>query len=76
MAIDYQKLPVYEQKQKILDCLKDNQVIIVESPTGSGKTTQIPVIYTKRDILQTELSQLHNLEELQQFLSVNLFQNN
>ena len=44
MAIDYQKLPVYEQKQKILDCLKDNQVIIVESPTGSGKTTQIPVI--------------------------------
>ena len=44
MAIDYKSLPVYEQKQKILDCLKDNQVVIVESPTGSGKTTQIPVI--------------------------------
>lgn len=44
MAIDYKALPVYEQKQKILDCLEKNQVIIVESPTGSGKTTQIPVI--------------------------------
>lgn len=44
MAINYQSLPVYEQKQKILDCLENNQVVIVESPTGSGKTTQIPVI--------------------------------
>ena len=44
MSIDYQKLPVYEQKQKILDCLRENQVIVVQSPTGSGKTTQIPVI--------------------------------
>ena len=44
MAIDYKSLPVYEQKQRILDCLKDNQVIVVQSPTGSGKTTQLPVI--------------------------------
>lgn len=44
MAIDYKKLPVYEQKQLILDQLEKNQVIVVQSPTGSGKTTQIPVI--------------------------------
>lgn len=44
MALDYKTLPVYEQKQRILDTLKTNQVIIVQSPTGSGKTTQIPVI--------------------------------
>lgn len=44
MAINYKSLPVYEQKQRILDTLKSNQVIIVQSPTGSGKTTQIPVI--------------------------------
>ena len=44
MAIDYKSLPVYEQKQIILDALKENQVIVVQSPTGSGKTTQIPVI--------------------------------
>ncbi len=44
MSINYKSLPVYEQKQRILDTLQTNQVIIVQSPTGSGKTTQIPVI--------------------------------
>lgn len=44
MAIDYKKLPVYEQKERILESLKNNQVVVVQSPTGSGKTTQIPVI--------------------------------
>lgn len=42
--MDPRKLPVYEQKARILDALQGNQVIVVESPTGSGKTTQIPVI--------------------------------
>ena len=37
-------LPVYSQKQKILDALEKNRVIVVESPTGSGKTTQMPII--------------------------------
>jgi ATP-dependent helicase HrpA len=37
-------LPVYRQQKKILDTLVQNQVIVVESPTGSGKTTQIPQI--------------------------------
>ncbi len=37
-------LPVYTQRQRILDALNENQVIVVESPTGSGKTTQIPII--------------------------------
>ncbi len=41
---DFLSLPVYRHKDKILDALKDNQVVIVESPTGSGKTTQIPLI--------------------------------
>ncbi len=44
MAIKYSELPVYEQKQRILDMLEHNQVIVVQSPTGSGKTTQIPII--------------------------------
>ncbi|MCL2519682.1 MAG: ATP-dependent RNA helicase [Spirochaetaceae bacterium] len=39
-----QNFPVYEQKAKILQALQNNQVIIVESPTGSGKTTQLPII--------------------------------
>ena len=41
---DFKSLPVYQKKQMILDALKEHQVIIVESPTGSGKTTQIPII--------------------------------
>lgn len=43
-VMKYQALPVYEQKQRILDALERHQVIVVESPTGSGKTTQMPVI--------------------------------
>ena len=42
--MNYTELPVYRQKEKILACLKDHPVIVVQSPTGSGKTTQIPVI--------------------------------
>ena len=37
-------LPVYRHKAEILKALKENQVLIVESPTGSGKTTQLPLI--------------------------------
>jgi ATP-dependent helicase HrpA len=42
--MDPHLLPVYEQKQKIISALKEHQVVVVESPTGSGKTTQIPQI--------------------------------
>ena len=40
----YQDLPVYRHRNEILTALSNNQVIVVESPTGSGKTTQIPLI--------------------------------
>lgn len=42
--MDPHTLPVYAQRSRILDALEDSQVIVVESPTGSGKTTQIPLI--------------------------------
>ena len=42
--VDFSSLPVYRHRQDILDALEKNQTIIVESPTGSGKTTQIPLI--------------------------------
>lgn len=41
---DMSYLPVYQHRQEIIDSLNTNQVIVVESPTGSGKTTQIPII--------------------------------
>jgi ATP-dependent helicase HrpA len=42
--MDPRELPVYQQKDRILEALAEHQVIVVESPTGSGKTTQIPII--------------------------------
>lgn len=42
--MDYFDLPVYKHKDIILEALQTNQVVVVESPTGSGKTTQLPVI--------------------------------
>lgn len=42
--MDPHELPVYQQKERILEVLAQHQVIVVESPTGSGKTTQIPII--------------------------------
>jgi len=49
-------LPVYKEREKILEALGKHQVIVVESPTGSGKTTQIPIIlheagYTKSGVI-------------------------
>ena len=56
MQIDFFSLPVYQNKNEILDELRKNQVIVIESPTGSGKTTQLPLIlredgYDKRGII-------------------------
>ncbi|MDR1411513.1 MAG: ATP-dependent RNA helicase, partial [Spirochaetaceae bacterium] len=42
--MNYFELPVYRHKDLILDALAGHQVVVVESPTGSGKTTQMPVI--------------------------------
>lgn len=36
------QLPVYEFRDELLKKVAENQVIIVEGETGSGKTTQIP----------------------------------
>jgi RNA helicase HrpA len=42
--MNYLELPVYKHKELILSALEAHQAVIVESPTGSGKTTQLPVI--------------------------------
>jgi HrpA-like RNA helicase len=54
--MNYLDLPVYRNQQKILSELENNQALVVESPTGSGKTTQLPVIlyeagYSKHGII-------------------------
>ncbi|MDR1446180.1 MAG: ATP-dependent RNA helicase [Treponema sp.] len=54
--MNYSDLPVYRHKDIILRALEENQALVVESPTGSGKTTQLPVIlleagYSKNGII-------------------------
>ncbi|MCL2411041.1 MAG: ATP-dependent RNA helicase [Treponema sp.] len=54
--MNYIELPVYKNQQNILSVLENNQALVVESPTGSGKTTQLPVIlynagYAKNGII-------------------------
>ena len=54
-------------RQEILDGLEENQVIIVESPTGSGKTTQIPLILHEAgyaDALQVGITQPRRIATL------------
>jgi ATP-dependent helicase HrpA len=45
--MDPKLLPVNRHRERILEALASNQVIVVESPTGSGKTTQLPLILYK-----------------------------
>jgi len=45
-------LPIYPHRGELLKAIRDNQIIIIDGETGSGKTTQIPqylheVEYTK-----------------------------
>lgn len=44
VGINPRELPVYREKERILEALRTNRVLVVESPTGSGKTTQLPII--------------------------------
>jgi len=37
-------LPIYDCEDKIIEAVSNNRVVVVEGPTGSGKTTQIPRI--------------------------------
>ncbi|KAI1894656.1 hypothetical protein AGOR_G00118010, partial [Albula goreensis] len=42
MLQERQKLPAWQERENILDLLKESQVLVVSGMTGCGKTTQIP----------------------------------
>eukprot|EP01113_Clastostelium_recurvatum_P027550 TRINITY_DN3324_c0_g1_i3.p1 TRINITY_DN3324_c0_g1~~TRINITY_DN3324_c0_g1_i3.p1 ORF type:complete len:477 (+),score=124.44 TRINITY_DN3324_c0_g1_i3:43-1473(+) len=46
-----QTLPVYEYRDKFVDLLRDNQIVVLVGETGSGKTTQIPQFVVAGDFL-------------------------
>ncbi|XP_067658933.1 ATP-dependent DNA/RNA helicase DHX36-like [Haliotis asinina] len=36
------KLPSYEMREKLMDDIRNNQVVVISGETGCGKTTQVP----------------------------------
>eukprot|EP00934_Nitzschia_sp_Nitz4_P001506 Nitzschia sp. Nitz4//scaffold114_size70088//5036//7183//NITZ4_005967-RA/size70088-processed-gene-0.30-mRNA-1//-1//CDS//3329533393//1506//frame0 len=46
------KLPVYQFREELLKKVMDNQCVIVEGETGSGKTTQIPQFLLGADLVR------------------------
>ena len=42
--MDKSHLAVYNYKDEIIKAIQENQVVVIEAPTGSGKTTQLPQI--------------------------------
>ena len=35
-------LPIYKYRDQLLAAIRDNQILVIEGETGSGKTTQMP----------------------------------
>jgi ATP-dependent RNA helicase DHX8/PRP22 len=49
---DFDVLPIEVFREKILDILANNQIMICIGETGSGKTTQIPQFFMKAGLLK------------------------
>jgi len=47
LALDPATLPIYRYEADIVRALTDHRVLVLEGPTGSGKTTQLPKILTR-----------------------------
>jgi ATP-dependent helicase HrpB len=44
-------LPIFELEQQIVASLKEHSRLIIQAPTGSGKSTQVPQILFDRGLL-------------------------
>ncbi len=51
-------LPIEELRDEIIASLKTRNRLIIEAPTGSGKSTQVPQFLLERDLLERPLSKL------------------
>lgn len=41
MWVTRSKLPAFSKRAEIMDAIAENQIIIIQGETGSGKTTQV-----------------------------------
>ena len=49
------QLPILEVRQKIIDTLAKNNRLIIQAPTGSGKSTQIPQMLLDSHLLNGQI---------------------
>ncbi|MGA1196847.1 MAG: ATP-dependent helicase HrpB [Candidatus Latescibacterota bacterium] len=49
------KLPIFEIEKDIVSHLKAHNRLVLTAPTGSGKTTQVPQILLKHNVVQGEI---------------------
>ncbi|KAK3098811.1 hypothetical protein FSP39_023323, partial [Pinctada imbricata] len=42
LRTDQENLPIFQFKQKIIDMIGENQVVVIAGDTGCGKSTQVP----------------------------------
>lgn len=50
------KLPVYQFKEQLIQKVQENQIVVVEGETGSGKTTQIPQFLVEAGFCESGVS--------------------
>ncbi len=48
--MNYRTTAIYKNRRTILRALKQHQIIIIESPTGSGKSTCLPLILHEKGV--------------------------
>src|SRR6185436_16195724 len=46
-----EELPIYELENSIVESLRSHSRLIIQAPTGSGKSTQVPQILLDRGLL-------------------------
>ncbi|HAN30871.1 MAG TPA: ATP-dependent helicase, partial [Myxococcales bacterium] len=49
-ALQIPTLPVHAHEAEIIEAVRNHQVVVLEGPTGSGKTTQLPQMLLKAGI--------------------------
>ena len=49
-----QRLPAYKHREKIVQVIKTNQVVVISGETGCGKTTQVPQLVLEDAIMRNE----------------------